>query len=408
MNIMNILFGIITLTVIIGLSYIISEDKKAIKWRTVIAGLLGQFVLIFFVIKVPIGQKILEALAIGVNNIIQMGMEGVTFVFGELTSGPMIFAISVLSLIVFTSALISVLYFLKVIPFFVKIIGTAVAKYMGTGKVETFSTVGNAFLSGTEAPLLIKPYISKLTKSELFAVMCGGFKTNGALIKDSKFETHISGAILAGYSMMGVDMKYLLIAVFTVPFSCLMISKLFIPETEESQVADGEIVESEHDNIFSAIGEGATVGKDLAISVGAMLIAFVGLVAVINGILSMFGTNLNELLGLILSPIGYLLHIPNHEIQAFSSLIGIKTAVNEFSAYSSMMEIANTLSPRTVVILSVILCNFANFSVIGIQIGGFSIIAPERKDEVAKMGLKALLVGLFATLTTGAIVGMFF
>lgn len=395
MNIMNILFGIITLTVIIGLSYIISEDKKAIKWRTVIAGLLGQFVLIFFVIKVPIGQKILEALAIGVNNIIQMGMEGVTFVFGELTSGPMIFAISVLSLIVFTSALISVLYFLKVIPFFVKIIGTAVAKYMGTGKVETFSTVGNAFLSGTEAPLLIKPYISKLTKSELFAVMCGGFGS-------------ASGAILAGYSMMGVDMKYLLIAVFTVPFSCLMISKLFIPETEKSQVADGEIVESEHDNIFSAIGEGATVGKDLAISVGAMLIAFVGLVAVINGILSMFGTNLNELLGLILSPIGYLLHIPNHEIQAFSSLIGIKTAVNEFSAYSSMMEIANTLSPRTVVILSVILCNFANFSVIGIQIGGFSIIAPERKDEVAKMGLKALLVGLFATLTTGAIVGMFF
>ena len=395
MNIMNILFGIITLTVIIGLSYIISEDKKAIKWRTVIAGLLGQFVLIFFVIKVPIGQKILEALAIGVNNIIQMGMEGVTFVFGELTSGPMIFAISVLSLIVFTSALISVLYFLKVIPFFVKIIGTAVAKYMGTGKVETFSTVGNAFLSGTEAPLLIKPYISKLTKSELFAVMCGGFGSP-------------SGAILAGYSMMGVDMKYLLIAVFTVPFSCLMISKLFIPETEESQVTDGEIVESEHDNIFSAIGEGATVGKDLAISVGAMLIAFVGLVAVINGILRMYGTNLNELLGLILSPIGYLLHIPNHEIQAFSSLIGIKTAVNEFSAYSSMMEIANTLSPRTVVILSVILCNFANFSVIGIQIGGFSIIAPERKDEVAKMGLKALLVGLFATLTTGAIVGMFF
>lgn len=395
MNMMNILFGIITLTVIIGLSYIISEEKKAIKWRTVIAGLLGQFVLIFFVIKVPIGQKILEALAIGVNNIIQMGMEGVTFVFGELTSGPMIFAISVLSLIVFTSALISVLYFLKVIPFFVKIIGTAVAKYMGTGKVETFSTVGNAFLSGTEAPLLIKPYISKLTKSELFAVMCGGFGS-------------ASGAILAGYSMMGVDMKYLLIAVFTVPFSCLMISKLFIPETEESQVTDGEIVESEHDNIFSAIGEGATVGKDLAISVGAMLIAFVGLVAVINGILSMFGTNLNELLGLILSPIGYLLHIPNHEIQAFSSLIGIKTAVNEFSAYSSMMEIANTLSPRTVVILSVILCNFANFSVIGIQIGGFSIIAPERKDEVAKMGLKALLVGLFATLTTGAIVGMFF
>lgn len=395
MNMMNIIFGIITIAVIIGLSCIISEDKKAIKWRTVGAGLLGQLVLIFFVIKVPIGQKLLEVLALGVNNVIQMGMEGVTFVFGDLTFGPMIFAISVLSLIVFTSALISVLYFLKVIPFFVRVIGTAIAKFMGTGRVETFSTVGNAFLSGTEAPLLIKPYINKLTKSELFAVMCGGFGS-------------ASGAILAGYSMMGIDMKYLLIAVFTVPFSCLMISKIFIPETEESQVADGVIVESEHDNIFAAIGEGATTGKDLAISVGAMLIAFIGLVAVINGILGIFGTNLNNILGTLLSPIGYLLNIPHNEVHTFSSLLGIKTAINEFSAYSAMTEVMPILSTRTTIILSVILCNFANFSVIGIQIGGFSILAPERKNEVAKMGLKALLVGLFATLTTGAIVGMFF
>ena len=392
---MNIIFGILTLLTIIGLSYIISEDKKAIKWRTVIAGLFGQLVLIFFVIKIPIGQKLLETLALGVDNIIQMGMEGVTFVFGDLTSNYFVFAISVLSLIVFTSSLISVLYFLKVIPFFVKVIGTIIAKYMGTGKVETFSTVGNAFLSGTEAPLLIKPYISKLTRSELFTVMCGGFGS-------------ASGAILAGYSMMGINMKYLLIAGFTVPFSCLMISKVFIPETQESQVADCEIVESEHDNIFSAIGEGATTGKDLAISVGAMLIAFVGLVAVINGILGLIGTDLNQVLGFLLSPIAYLLNIPSNEVQTFSSLIGIKTAVNEFSAYSAMIEVASNLSQRTIVILSVILCNFANFSVIGIQIGGFSIFAPERKDEVAKMGLKALLVGLFATLSTGAIVGMFF
>ena len=392
---MNIIFGILTLLTIIGLSYIISEDKKAIKWRTVIAGLFGQLVLIFFVIKIPIGQKLLEAMANGVNTLIQTGMQGVVFVFGDLATGPMIFAISVLSLIVFTSSLISVLYFLKVIPFFVKVIGTVIAKYMGTGKVETFSTVGNAFLSGTEAPLLIKPYISKLTRSELFTVMCGGFGS-------------ASGAILAGYSMMGIDMKYLLIAVFTVPFSCLMISKVFIPETQESQVADCEIVESEHDDIFSAIGEGATTGKDLAISVGAMLIAFVGLVAVINGILGLIGTDLNQVLGFLLSPIAYLLNIPSNEVQTFSSLIGIKTAVNEFSAYSAMIEVASNLSQRTVVILSVILCNFANFSVIGIQIGGFSIFAPERKDEVAKMGLKALLVGLFATLSTGAIVGMFF
>lgn len=395
MNIINALSGLLTLIVILGISYLISEDRKAIKWRTVFAGLLGQVAIIFFVTKIPLGQKILELLALGFNNVIQMGMEGVSFVFGTLTEGPMIFAVSVLSLIVFTSALISVLYFLKVIPFLVQVVGTAIAKYMGTGKVETFSTVGNAFLSGTEAPLLIKPYISKLTKSELFTVMCGGFGS-------------ASGAILAGYSMMGIDMKYLLIAVFTVPFSCLMISKVFIPETEESQVADGVIEKSQHDNIFSAIAEGANTGKDLAISVGACLIAFVGIVAVLNGILGLCGTSLNEILGRFLSPVGHLLSIPRDEVQTFSSLIGIKTAVNEFSAYSTMMQVVHNLSPRTIAILSVVLCNFANFSVIGIQIGGFSIFAPERKDEVAKMGLKALLVGLLATLSTGAIVGMLF
>lgn len=393
---MNIIFGLLTIGIIIGLSYLISENKKAVKWRTVIAGLLGQTVLIFFVLKVPVGQKILEVLANGVNSIIQMGMEGVTFVFGDLNTNFFVFAVSVLSLIVFVSALISVLYFLKVIPFFVTVIGSLIAKFMGTTKVETFAAVGNSFLGGTEAPLLIRPYISKLTKSELFAVMCGGFGS-------------ASAAILAGYAMMGIDMRYLLIAIFTVPFSTLMISKIFIPETEESVVENSEIVASEHDNIFSAIGDGAMTGKDLAMNVGAMLIAFIGLVAVINAILTfLFGIDLNGLLGYLLSPIGYLMNIPTSEIQTFSSLIGIKTAVNEFSAYSTMTAVMADLSPRTVVILSVILCNFANFSVIGIQIGGFSILAPERKDDVAKMGIKALAVGLLSTLSTGAIVGMFF
>ena len=325
-----------------------------------------------------------------------MGMEGVTFVFGDLNTNFFVFAVSVLSLIVFVSALISVLYFLKVIPFFVTVIGSLIAKFMGTTKVETFAAVGNSFLGGTEAPLLIRPYISKLTKSELFAVMCGGFGS-------------ASAAILAGYAMMGIDMRYLLIAIFTVPFSTLMISKIFIPETEESVVENSEIVASEHDNIFSAIGDGAMTGKDLAMNVCAMLIAFIGLVAVINAILTfLFGIDLNGLLGYLLSPIGYLMNIPTSEIQTFSSLIGIKTAVNEFSAYSTMTAVMADLSPRTVVILSVILCNFANFSVIGIQIGGFSILAPERKDDVAKMGIKALAVGLLSTLSTGAIVGMFF
>ncbi len=394
---MNILMGLISLIVLIGIAFILSDSKKNIKWRTVITGLIGQAFLIFFVMKVPLGQKILETMALGVNNVIQFGMEGVSFVFGNLTdtSNGMIFAVSVLSLIVFTSALISMLYFLKIIPFFVSIVGRGIAKVMGTTEVETFSAVGNSFLGGTEAPLLIKPYISKLTSSELFCVMSAGFGS-------------ASASILTGYGLMGIDMKYLLIAVFTVPFSCLMIAKVMKPETEKSQVANAKISKSECSNIFEAIGDGASTGKDLALNVGAMLIAFLGIIAMLNWFLGLFGTNLSDILGVILSPIGYMMNIPAGEVNTFASLIGTKTAVNEFVAYGNMTQVMDTLSPRTIAILSVVLCNFANLSVIGIQIGGFSVLAPERKSEVAKMGLKALLVGLIATLTTGAIVGMMF
>ncbi|MEF9952128.1 MAG: nucleoside transporter C-terminal domain-containing protein [Clostridium sp.] len=393
---MNILFGILSLAVIIGIAFLLSDSKKNIKWRTVVVGLIGQFILIFFVMKVPLGQKILEVMVFGVDSIVKFGMEGVAFVFGDLATNTFIFAVSVLALIVFTSALISVLYFLKIIPFFVRILGRAIARVMGTTEVETFSAIGNSFLGGTEAPLLIRPYIKSLTSSELFAVVSAGFGS-------------ASAAILAGYSVIGIDMRYLLIAVFTVPFSCLMISKVIKPETEVSLIEKGATVQGcDYANVFDAIGDGAITGKDLAINVGAMLIAFLGLIALINGILSVFSLSLSTVLGWIFSPVGYLMNIPRGEITTFASLIGIKTAINEFVAYSDLVKVMGNLSPRTVAILSVSICNFANIGTIGIQIGGFGVLAPERRSEVAKIGLKALLVGLLATLTTGAIVGMMF
>ncbi|MEG2337861.1 MAG: nucleoside transporter C-terminal domain-containing protein [Clostridium sp.] len=393
---MNIFFGILCLAVIIGIAFLLSDSKKNIKWRTVIVGLLGQFILIFFVMKVPLGQRILEVMVFGVDKVVKFGMEGVAFVFGDLATNTFIFAVGVLALIVFTSALISVLYFLKIIPFFVRVLGRAIARIMGTTEVETFSAIGNSFLGGTEAPLLIRPYIKDLTSSELFAVVSAGFGS-------------ASAAILAGYSVIGIDMRYLLIAVFTVPFSCLMISKVIKPETEVSKIAKGAKVQGcEYGNIFEAIGDGALTGKDLAINVGAMLIAFLGIIALINGLLGIFSISLSTVLGWVFSPVGYLMNIPRGEITTFASLIGIKTAINEFVAYSDLVKVMGNLSPRTVAILSVSICNFANIGTIGIQIGGFGVLAPERRSEVARIGLKALLVGLLATLTTGAIVGMMF
>ena len=390
---MNILFSILALVCLLGIAFILSTDKKSIKVQTVVMGLLLQIILIFFVIKVPVGQVILENLAMGVNSIVQMGMEGVNFVFGGI-SDSYVFAINVLSLIVFTSALISVLYFLKVIPFLVKYVGISVAKLMGTTDVETFAAVGNCFLSGTESPLLIKPYLPKLTKSELFAVMVGGFGS-------------ASASILAGYALMGIDMRYLLIAVFTVPFSTLMVSKIMVPETEQSLTENAEVSGSESDSLFEAISEGTGNGLGLALNVGASLIAFVGLIAVINAFLGLFDTNLSQLFGYVFLPFAYLFHVPSNEAFTFATLVGTKFGINEFVAYGDMVNVMGALSPRTNAILAVVLCNFANISSIGIQVGGFNSFAPTRKKEVAKLGFKALICGTIATLTTGAILGMF-
>ena len=390
---MNILFSILALVCLLGIAFVLSTDKKSIKVQTVVMGLLLQIILIFFVIKVPVGQVILENLAMGVNSIVQMGMEGVNFVFGGI-SDSYVFAINVLSLIVFTSALISVLYFLKVIPFLVKYVGKSVAKLMGTTDVETFAAVGNCFLSGTESPLLIKPYLPKLTKSELFAVMVGGFGS-------------ASASILAGYALMGIDMRYLLIAVFTVPFSTLMVSKIMVPETEQSLTENAEVSGSESDSLFEAISEGTGNGLGLALNVGASLIAFVGLIAVINAFLGLFDTNLSQLFGYVFLPFAYLFHVPSNEAFTFATLVGTKFGINEFVAYGDMVNVMGALSPRTNAILAVVLCNFANISSIGIQVGGFNSFAPTRKKEVAKLGFKALICGTIATLTTGAILGMF-
>lgn len=390
---MNIIFSLIAIICLLALAFILSTDKKKINLQTVIMGLFLQVILIFFVIKVPIGQFLLEKLALSVNSLIQMGMEGVDFVFGGIAEGY-VFAINVLSLIVFTSALISVLYFLKIIPFLVKYVGKFIARLMKTTEVETFCAVANSFLGGTEAPLVIKPYLPKLTTSELFAVMVGGFGS-------------ASASILGGYSMMGIDIKYLLIAVFTVPFSTLMISKMMLPETETSKTANAEIVGSEAETLFEAISEGTSNGLGLALNVGASLIAFVGLISIINAFLGLFGVSLSTLFGYVFLPVAYLFHIPSGEAFTFASLIGTKLSINEFVAYGEMVDVMSLLSPRTIAILSVVLCNFANFSVIGIQVGAFTSLAPERKGEVATLGIKALISGTISTLLTGAILGIF-
>ncbi|MGL6228282.1 MAG: NupC/NupG family nucleoside CNT transporter [Culicoidibacterales bacterium] len=394
---MNILIMVLCIVVILAVAYAFSSDRKAIMLKTVGVGLVAQIVLTVFVLKTTVGANFLELIAMAVNKVADYGLEGVGFVFGDLSSTMFVFAINVLALIIFMSALISVLYYLGVVPFLVKYIGGAISKILGTSKPETFNAVASTVLGQTESPLLIQPYLDKLTQSELFAVMVSGMGS-------------ASASILVGYAMLGIPMEYLLIALFTVPFSTLVIAKIIMPASKEEleQEEHVEIVKSDAKNLFDAIGQGTTNGLYLALNVGASLIAFIGLIAIVNGILGVFGQDLSSVLGFLFTPLGWLFNIPADEINIFASLIGTKLSINEFVAFNQMSTQLEQLSPRTIAILATTLCNFANLSSIGIMLGGFTAIAPSRRNDVARLGLKALLAATLSSFLTGAIVGLFF
>jgi concentrative nucleoside transporter, CNT family len=329
---MNVLMGLLSIFGIIALSWVFSTQKKKVKWRTVAAGLALEILFVMFVFKSKAGQLVLEKVSAGVQKIINFSNEGINFVFGGLFEGTnikFVFAINVLAVIIYISAL----YYMRIIPFVVRIIGTSLGKILGTTKVETFNAVGNSFLGLAEAPLLVKPYLKMLTRSEMFATMVGG-------------TASASGAILVGYSLMGIDMKYLLIAVFSVPLVSLVISKIMEPETEEPQTNDNvSMMKTNHSNIFEAIAEGTTSGVILAINIGGMLIAFIGILALIDGALGLIHTDLASIFGYILYPLALLIGIPASEAMQAAGIIGTKLAANEFVAYLSLTEVKETLSP---------------------------------------------------------------
>ncbi|MGM0920067.1 MAG: NupC/NupG family nucleoside CNT transporter [Bacillota bacterium] len=396
---MTILYGILSLAGILFLGWLVSSNRKSIPWKTIGIGLLLQAAFILFVMKVKAGEMILEKAAFAVQKIIDFSSEGIEFVFGgfydEGTNITFVFAINVLAVIIFISALISALYYLRIIPFVVRIIGLSIGKLLGTTKVETFSAVGNSFLGLVETPLLVRPYLKDLTRSELFAIMVGG-------------TASASGAILVGYSLMGIDMKYLLISVFSVPFVSLITAKLLEPETEISKTNDNVAMEkTKHANVFEAIAEGAVSGVTLALNIGGLLIAFISILALINGGLGLIGTDLSTIFGYVFYPFAIMIGIPFEDAFRAASIIGTKLSVNEFVAYLDLSKMIDELDPKTVAILSIALCNFANLSSIGQLIVGLGSLEPTKRSLVSKLGLKAIVGGTLASFITAVLVGMF-
>lgn len=395
---MNFLTGLISLIVIVALAWLLSSNRKMVKWHTIIAGLTLEGVFVYTMLNVSFGQKILKGAALFIQNVIDYSSSGIEFVFGPLfaeTEINFLFGINVLGALIFISALISALYHIRILPFIVKILGTIVGKLLKTSKVESFSAVGNTFLGVAEAPLLVKPYLDRMTRSETFAIMVGG-------------TASASGAILVGYVEMGIDLKYLLISIFSVPFVSLVMAKLLEPEVEESELnEDIQMADSGHVNVFEAISDGAVNGVKLALNIGGLLIAFISMIALVNGLLGVVNTDLSTIFGYLFYPFAILIGIPFEDAFQAASLIGTKLASNEFLAYANLQEMVDQLSPKTIAIMSVALCNFANLSSIGQLIVGLGSLAPNKQSRVAKLGLKAIIGGTLASFITAIFVSMF-
>ncbi len=395
--------GVLGLLVIYGLVYLISRHRSRINWRTLGLGLVLQVAFAFAVLKLSPGRIALDWLARQVAKLIGFTDQGTSFVFGRLLEGNgMVFALNVLPVIIFLGALIGLLYYLRAIQWFVEIVGGTISWVLHTSKVESVWAATVIFLGQSEAPLLIAPYLPKLTKSELFAVMTGGFAS-------------VAGSTLVGYSLLGAPLPYLLAAsVMNAPASLIM-AKAIYPETEQSdiQVSVRGVRDEESANAIDAVARGALSGGRLAVIVGCLLIAFIALIALANGLLggvgSWFGIHaltFQTLLGWVFAPVAWLIGISWTDAVHAGSFLGQKLVLNEFVAFSSLGPQIPRLQPKTVLVSTFALAGFANFSSIAIQIGVFGGLAPERRGQVAKFGLLALLAGSLANLTNAAIVGI--
>lgn len=397
MAILNCIIGIIFVFLV---AFLISNNKKKINWKTVIIGFLIQFIFAFAALKWSVGKYILSRISLGVQSVIDYAKEGISFIFGSLSNDGSIFAVNVLGVIIFISALVSVLYYLGVMQFVIKLIGGGLSKLLGTSKLETISSAANIFLGQTEAPLLIKPYVEKLTESELFTVMVGGLAS-------------VSGSILVGYSLLGIPIEYLVSASFMSAPAGLIISKIIIPEIREAKVNEEiEMVKDDSSNIVDAASKGAIDGLGLVLNIAAILLAFVALIALINGIIGLIGglfgidnLSLQSILGYIFAPIATIIGVPMKESVIAGSLIGQKIILNEFVAFTSLSEIISTLSTKTIAVVTFSLCGFANISSIAILIGGIGGMAPSRKHDIARLGWKAVLGGTLANLLSATIAG---
>lgn len=405
MKILIIITGII---VLLGIAWVFSENRKAIQLRTVCGAFIIQASIAAFILYVPAGEKILLSVSNALSGILNYSSEGVNFLFGDLGRFKMgfLFAIHVLPIIIFMSALFSVLYYLGIMQWIIRIIGTGIHKLLKTSPAESMAATANIFAGNTDVFVLMRPYAPKMTRSELYALMCGGVAS-------------IAGSVLVGYASMGIDIRYLVAASFMSAPGGLLMAKMMFPETEPDKVADVSSIgfgsEDRPINIVEAATNGASSGLKLAVNVGAMLLALIALIAMVNGLLGwvcgLFGqdnVSLQLIFSYIFAPVAWLLGVPASEVLDIGNLLGQKLVLNEFVAYTSFIPMKESLSEYSQVIAIMALAGFANLSTPAALIGVLGGIVPEQKSFIAKMGVKVILAGTLSNLLSAALTGLFF
>ena len=396
---MKVIMSLLGIAVVFGFMYLLSSDRKNIPYKTVIKALGIQLLIAVVLLKFPLWRYVVQKISYLVTSVLNCRKDGIAFVFGSLADSSSatgnIFGIQTLGNIIFVSALVGALYYLGVVGFIVKVIGKAVGKVLGTSHVESFVAVANMFLGQTESPILVSKYLGKMTKSEIVVVLVSGMGS-------------MSATIIGGYTALGIPMEYLLIASALVPMGSIALSKVLMPETEETFDVEELKIDNKGDNenILSAIAEGAMSGLQTALAIGASLIAILGLVAIVNLILGFFGLNLEKIFSYIFAPFGYLMGLDGSEVFIAGNLLGSKLVLNEFVAFQSLGQIISELSYRTGLILSVSLAGFANISSIGICISGISALCPEKRNILSKLAFKSMLAGFSVSLLSAIIVGL--
>lgn len=395
---MNSILGIIA---IFALAWLLSTNRKNINLKTVSLAFALQITFALLVLYVPAGKEVLNNVTGAVSNLINYGQEGIAFLFGGLAIGGFTFAINVLGIIVFFSALISGLYHIGLMPKVINVIGGGLQKLLGIGRAESLSATANIFVGMIEAPLVVKPYLKQMTDSQFFAVMTGGLAS-------------VAGGTLVGYASLGVDLNFLIAAAFMSAPAGLLMAKILVPETEkiDAQVEMDNVDMPRATNVVEAMADGAMSGLRIAVAVGATLLAFISVIAMLNGMLGWIGglvgmeLSFELILGYLFAPVAWLLGVPWSEAITAGSLIGNKVVVNEFVAFIQLMEVKSQLSEHSQAIVTFALCGFANISTMAMLIGGLGSLVPERRSFISQYGFRAIAAGVMANLMSASIAGV--